>query len=68
MSKIHDGESVSQAAPSALLLRGLGNSLFGQQFVERWFACHAPGCQAEAIPSLQIRIGFRSPGPNLARV
>jgi len=61
-------ESVSQAAPPASLLRGLGNSALGQQVVDQWFACHAPGWQADAVLPAPIRIGIRSRGLNLARV
>jgi len=68
MSKIDDGESVSQGASSASLLRGLRDSAPGQQFVNQWFACHAPGWQTDAVLPAPIRIGIRSRGPNLADV
>jgi hypothetical protein len=58
MSKIDDGESVSQAAPPASLLRDLGNSALGQQVVDQWFACHAPGWQTDAVLPAQSELDF----------
>src|SRR5581483_750192 len=58
-SKSGDGRSVSQATVPATLLRGVYYSTIGQQFVNRRFARHSAGRNAEKVLTPKVRGALR---------